>query len=132
MGTHDEGQTFNTTKRKGGLGENSVETKETSQIDVPDAQVIIVQRQILPISETDSIAVGSASEVNHDPKNDKAGDCGDLDQTEEEFDFTKVLYADHVGDDNECNHSHDVPRKVFVVRVPVLEQDGGSGDLDGG
>ena len=65
-------------KRESSVVQNRPPAKETA---FSSCDIIILDEwsRILPITESNAVMVGTASQINDDAKNDKPGDCDDFD-----------------------------------------------------
>lgn len=76
--TTSDGYNFRTNERESSLGHDSPPGKEAA-FATRDPIVLYKRTRMFPVTEADTIVVRTATEIEHDTKNDKAGDRDYLD-----------------------------------------------------
>jgi hypothetical protein len=109
--------------------DDGVVTKETSPRAL-DTLVLDKRSGVLPVLETVSLVVGTATGRDDDTKDDEGNNGDDLDRGEPEFTLAKDTRAHKVDDANERKADGN-PKCVRVLSCPEIDKNSRGDKLDG-
>lgn len=121
------GDHLNTTVRESGVDEGRPETSEATGGTSTD---VLLHSTLLPVSETATIVVGSATKHDDKTSDEQSEDGDDLNRGEDEFSFSVNGDSEDVqADDDDDDEGDPNGRRVFAFSIPKLDKQGCSRDF---